>query len=63
VHGLTPSAVHRTWNPAVGTDRYVGDGRLMEALAAEAGLHLRTLHDLVIETSLALTGGNPDTLA
>lgn len=63
VHGLPPSAVHRTWNPAASTDRYVGDGRLMEALASEAGLRLRTLHDLVAETSLALTGSNPITPA
>jgi nucleoside-diphosphate-sugar epimerase len=51
VHGLGPGDVRRTWDPGVGADRYVGDGRLMQALAGEAGLTLRPLPALVGETS------------
>jgi len=50
-HGLDPDVVRRTWDPAVPAERYVGDGRLMQSLAAEAGLPLRSLADLVGETS------------
>lgn len=51
VHGLDADAVRRTWNPDAVADRYVGDGRVMEELAAEAGLSLRPLPALVRETS------------
>lgn len=57
VHGLDADVVRRTWDPDVVPDRYVGDGRLMEGLAAEAGLVLRPLPALVRETSAWLTGG------
>lgn len=57
LHGLNDDAVRRTWVPDAVADRYVGDGRLMEDLAAEAGLSLRTLPALVRETSAWLTGG------
>jgi UDP-glucuronate decarboxylase len=57
VHGLDVGVIRRTWDPDVATDRYVGDGRHMEELAAEAGLSLRGLPDLVRETSAWLTGG------
>lgn len=62
VHGLTPDAVHRTWDPTVAAERYVGDGSAMEALAAEAGLPLRSLPDLVRETAawLEATGSAGD---
>lgn len=56
VHGLDPDVLRRTWDPDVIVDRYVGDGRLMEELAAEAGLSLRALPALVRETSAWLTG-------
>jgi len=58
-HGLNPDVVRRTWDPAVPAERYVGDGRLMESLAAEAGLPLRSLADLVGETSAWLTAPRP----
>jgi len=58
VHGLDVDVVRRTWDPDVVPDRYVGDGRLMEELAAEAGLSFRPLPDLVRETSAWLTGGS-----
>jgi len=45
-----------TWDPDLAPDRYVGNGGPMEALAAEAGLPLRPLPDLVRETSAWLTG-------
>jgi len=56
VHGLDADVVQRTWDPDVVPDRYVGDGRLMESLAAEAGLSLGLLPDLVRETSAWLAG-------
>jgi nucleoside-diphosphate-sugar epimerase len=58
VHGLDASLVRRTWDREVGADRYVGDGRLMEELAEEAGLTMRSLPDLVRETSDWLSGSN-----
>lgn len=51
VHGLDVDVVRRTWDPDVILDRYVGDGRLMEELATEAGLSLERLPALVRETS------------
>jgi len=59
VHGLAPDAIHRTWDPIAAAERYVGDGRVMEGLAAEAGLALRSLPDLVLETSAWLTAPRP----
>jgi UDP-glucuronate decarboxylase len=56
VHDLDVDVVRRTWDPDVVADRYHGDGRLMEELAAEAGLPLRPLLALVRETSAYLTG-------
>lgn len=56
VHGLDADVVRRTSDPDVAPDRYVGDGRLMETLANEAGLSLRPLPALVRETSAWLTG-------
>jgi len=55
-HGLDVDVVRRTWDPDLAPDRYVGNGGPMEALAAEAGLPLRPLPDLVRETSAWLTG-------
>jgi len=55
-HGLPADVVKRTWDPDAVPDRYVGDGRLMEALASEAGLSLRSLPALVQETSEGLRG-------
>jgi UDP-glucuronate decarboxylase len=55
-HGLDADVVRRTLDPDVAPDRYVGDGRLMETLANEAGLSLRPLPALVRETSAWLTG-------
>ena len=60
VHGLDVDVVRRTWDPDVVPDRYVGDGRLMEELAVAAGLSLRSLPDLVRETSAWLTGGKDE---
>jgi nucleoside-diphosphate-sugar epimerase len=57
VHGLDADLVRRTWEPDVVPDRYVGAGRLMDELAAEAGLSFRPLPALVRETSAWLTGG------
>ena len=51
VHGLGDDDVLRNWDPAGVESRYVGDGRLMDELAAEAGLTLRSLPDLVRATS------------
>jgi nucleoside-diphosphate-sugar epimerase len=59
LHGLGSDAVRRTWDPEVVDDRYVGDGRLMEELATEAGLSLRPLSALVNETSAWLTAVRP----
>lgn len=56
VHGLAPDAVERTWDPSAPAERYVGDGRAMEGLAAEAGMALRPLPDLVRQTSAWLNG-------
>lgn len=56
VHGLEADAVRRAWDPDVAIDRYVGDSRPMQALAAEAGLTLRPLSSLVRETSAWLDG-------
>jgi nucleoside-diphosphate-sugar epimerase len=58
VHGLDANVVRRTWDREVAADRYVGDGRLMEELAEEAGLAMRSLPDLVRETSDWLSGSN-----
>jgi nucleoside-diphosphate-sugar epimerase len=58
VHGLDANVVRRTWDREVAADRYVGDGRLMEELAQEAGLTMRSLPDLVRETSDWLSGSN-----
>jgi len=58
VHGLDADVVRRTWDPDVVPDRYVGDGRLMDELAAEARLSFRPLPDLVRETSAWLIGGS-----
>ena len=55
VHGLADDVIRRTWEANGITDRYVGDGRQMEGLAADAGLTLRTLPALVGETSDWLT--------
>ena len=55
-HGLNADVVERTWDPDLAPDRYVGDGRQMDDLAAEAGLSLRPLPALVRETSAWLTG-------
>ena len=55
-YGLPADVVMRTWDPDAVPDRYVGDGRLMEALASEAGLSLRSLSALVRETSEWLRG-------
>jgi len=59
VHGLGDEAVRRTWNPAGVESRYVGDGRLMEELAAEAGLAFRPLPALVRETAAWLATAGP----
>jgi len=55
VNGLDVGVVRRTWDPDVAIDRYVGNGRLMEEFALEAGLPLRSLKVLVRETSTWLT--------
>jgi len=55
VHGLEADVVRRTWDPDVVPDHYVGDGRLMNEFAAEAGLRLRALPTLVREASTWLT--------
>ena len=60
VQGLDVDVVQRTWDPDVVPDRYVGDGRVMEELATEAGLSLRSLPALVRETSAWLTGAWQD---
>jgi hypothetical protein len=57
VHGLDVDVVRRTWDPDGIPDRYVGDGGLMQELAAEAGLSIRPLPALVRETSAWLTSG------
>lgn len=57
VHGLDFDVVRRAWDPDTVPDRYVGDGRLMEELAAEAGLFLRPLPALVRDTSAWPIGG------
>jgi hypothetical protein len=49
--------VRHTWDPDVVPNRYVGDGRLMEELAAEARLSLRSLLALVHATSAWLRRG------
>ena len=55
-HGLDDvDIVRRVWDAEGVADRYVGDGRRMEELAVQAGLSLRTLPDLVRETSTWLT--------
>lgn len=56
VHGLPADAVRRTLDPAVPPDVYVGSGQHMDELAREAGLGLRSLPELVSETSAWLTG-------
>ena len=53
-HGLAPDAVHRTWDAGAPADRYVGDGRVMESLAARAMLHLRPLDVLVRASSASV---------
>jgi nucleoside-diphosphate-sugar epimerase len=58
-HGLEVDVVRRTWDPDVAPDRYVGDGRVMDTLAAESGLSLRPLPDLVHETATWLRGRWP----
>jgi nucleoside-diphosphate-sugar epimerase len=50
-HGLDVDAVRRTWDPDEVPDRYVGDGRIMEELAAESGLSLGPLPVLIRQTS------------
>jgi hypothetical protein len=59
--------VERTWDPSTPADRYVGDGRAMEALAADAGLTLAALPDLVRRTSAwlasAASASAPDAAA
>jgi len=50
-HGLDSDTVRRTWDSATVDNRYVGDGRLMEELASDAGLTLRPLAELVRETA------------
>jgi len=62
VHGLDVDVVRRIWDPAVVPDRYVGDGRLMEELAAEAGLSLRSLPNLIRQTSEWLSAANGESL-
>jgi hypothetical protein len=62
VHGLDVDVVRRTWDPDVPPDRYVGDGRLMEELAAEARLSLRPLPDLVRQTSAWFSGATRERL-
>jgi len=57
VHGLSDGDVQRALDPDGVADCYVGDGRQMEGLAADAGLLLRSLPALVHETSAWLTGG------
>jgi nucleoside-diphosphate-sugar epimerase len=59
LHGLGSDVVRRTRDPEAADDRYVGDGRLMEQLATEAGLSLRPLSALVNETSAWLTAAGP----
>jgi len=56
VHGLDVDVVRRTWDPDVAADHYIGDGRLMKKLAAEAGLVLSPLPSLIRGTSEWLTG-------
>lgn len=50
-HGLGPDPVRRTWDADAVADRYVGDGQVMEELAARAGLRLRPLDALVRASS------------
>lgn len=52
-HGLSDTDVVHIRDPAVPEDRYVGDHARMASLAARAGLSLRSLPDLVRETSRA----------
>lgn len=58
VHDLDAEVIRRSWDPDGVTDRYVGDGQVMEALAAEAGLSLQPLAALVRETSEWLKPAN-----
>jgi nucleoside-diphosphate-sugar epimerase len=60
VHALPDDAVQRTWDPSAPAESYVGDGQAMEAFAAEAGMALRPLTDLVRETSAWLSGTAAD---
>jgi nucleoside-diphosphate-sugar epimerase len=59
-HGLDVDAVRRTWDLDEVPDRYVGDGRIMEELAAESGLSLSPLPGLIRQTSDWLTGGSEE---
>ena len=59
-HGLDDYAVRRTWDPDEVPDRYVGEGRMMQALAAESGLSLSPLSVLIRQTSDWLTRGSAE---
>jgi len=59
-HGLDDDVVRRAWDPDVVPDRYVGDGRMMQALAAESGLSLSPLSVLIRQTSDWLAGGSAE---
>lgn len=60
VHGLGPDVVRRNWDPDAVADRYVGEGQRMQELAAAARLSLRSLEDLVRETSAGVVGARPE---
>ena len=60
VHGLDVDAVRRTWDPDDVPDCYVGDGRIMQELAAESRLSLSPLPVLIRQTSDWLTGGSEE---
>lgn len=55
-HGLGDDAVVRRLDPGASPSRYVGDGRRMAELAEGEGMELRTLPELVRQTSQWLVG-------
>jgi len=59
-HGLDVDAMRRTWDPDEVPDLYVGDGRIMEELAAESGLSLSPLPALIRQTSDWLERGSEE---
>jgi UDP-glucuronate decarboxylase len=59
VLGRPEAVVERAWDPDAEPDRYVGDGAVLHALAAQHGVTLRDLDEQIRRTAAVTPSGDP----